>query len=161
MIKHAIRFGAGVALVLSAQTEVVFAGPLPMLLNITTPVNANPETAVPSIPVEPAAPVVTAPSRGELLYTMHCISCHTTQMHWRDKPVATNWISLKRQVRRWQDASSLVWNESDITEVSRYLNDSIYHFEQTADPVSLRSPKRPDPVTTPNRLASRRNSSGP
>ena len=24
-------------------------------------------------------------SRGELLYTTHCIACHSTQVHWRDK----------------------------------------------------------------------------
>lgn len=82
-------------------------------------------------------------------------------MHWRDQRVANDWTSLNRQVRRWQDASSLAWNQRDITEVSRYLNDSIYHFDQTANPVSLRSPQRPALVTPQNRLASRRNPSGP
>jgi mono/diheme cytochrome c family protein len=75
-------------------------------------------------------------SRGELLYTTHCITCHTTEMHWRDKRSATNWLALKAQVRRWQDAASLAWSDDDILDVSRYLNESIYHFEQTADPVS-------------------------
>jgi mono/diheme cytochrome c family protein len=27
-------------------------------------------------------------NRGERLYTTHCIACHSTQMHWRDKWVA-------------------------------------------------------------------------
>jgi hypothetical protein len=70
-----------------------------------------------------------AKSRGELLYTTHCISCHTTQMHWRDNRAATDWQALKAQVRRWQDAASLAWSERDILEVSRYLNDTIYHFK--------------------------------
>jgi len=75
-------------------------------------------------------------SRGELLYSAHCISCHSTQMHWRDKRSANNWSTLKVQVRRWQDAASLAWSDADILEVSRHLNETIYHFEQTADTVS-------------------------
>ena len=43
-----------------------------------------------------------AQNRGELLYTTHCIACHSTQMHWRDQKLVTDWPSLKAQVRRWQ-----------------------------------------------------------
>ncbi len=82
------------------------------------------------------APSAMAQSRGELLYRTHCISCHTTEIHWRDKRSASNWPALKSQVRRWQAAASLAWSDGDILDVSRYLNESIYHFEQTADPVS-------------------------
>jgi mono/diheme cytochrome c family protein len=132
-----MRCCASVALALSLQTEVAFAGPpaVAVKLDITlaTSIDSVAPAAPPGLPELPKA----AASRGELLYTTHCISCHTTQMHWRDKRVANDWNGLKKQVRRWQDASSLAWNESDITEVSRYLNDSIYHFEQTVDPVSL------------------------
>ncbi len=87
-----------------------------------------------------ATPPAMAQSRGELLYTTHCASCHTAQMHWRDHRAASNWTSLTFQVRRWQGAASLAWSDSDILEVSRYLNDRIYHFEQTADTVSSRLP---------------------
>jgi mono/diheme cytochrome c family protein len=83
-----------------------------------------------------AAPSAMAQSRGELLYTTHCNSCHTTEMHWRDKRAANNWPALKALVRHWQDAASLAWSEADILDVSRYLNEATYHFEQTADPVS-------------------------
>jgi mono/diheme cytochrome c family protein len=86
-----------------------------------------------------AVPSAMAQSRGELLYATHCISCHTTQMHWRDKRSANNWPSLKLQVRRWQDAASLAWVDSDILDVSGYLNTTIYHFELTTDPVSSAS----------------------
>lgn len=79
-----------------------------------------------------------AQSRGELLYTTHCVACHTTAMHWRDKRSVKDWASLKLQVRRWQDAASLAWSESDILEVSRYLNDTVYHFQQIAAPDSSR-----------------------
>lgn len=77
-----------------------------------------------------------APSRGELLYTTHCISCHSTQMHWRDQRAAVDWASLKAQVRRWQAASSLGWTEADIHEVTRYLNETLYRYEQPAGPTA-------------------------
>lgn len=67
-------------------------------------------------------------SRGRLLYGNHCIACHSTQMHWRDGKLATDWASLKAQVRRWQAAAQLNWSEDDIDDVARYLNDSFYRF---------------------------------
>jgi mono/diheme cytochrome c family protein len=81
---------------------------------------------------QPEKPV----TRGELLYTTHCVACHTTQMHWRDQRRATDWNSLKAQVRRWQATAQLGWSESDIAEVARHLNDTIYRFPQTGDRVS-------------------------
>jgi hypothetical protein len=96
-----------------------------------------------------AAPSAMAQSRGELLYTTHCIACHTTEMHWRDQRVATDWTSLKFQVRRWQDAVSLGWSDADVLAVSRYLNQSIYHFEQTSDRVSSLSRLGDGPVSSP------------
>ncbi len=84
--------------------------------------------------------VITTPAmsqtRGELLYTTHCVSCHTTQVHWRDSRSANNWSSLMYQVRRWQGVASLGWTDTDILEVAHYLNDSIYRFEPTTDPVT-------------------------
>lgn len=74
------------------------------------------------------AGAASAQSRGELLYTTHCIACHSTQMHWRDKRVATDWNSLKEQVRLWQGRNQLSWSEDDIVEVTRYLDQRIYRF---------------------------------
>jgi len=70
-------------------------------------------------------------SRGELLYSTHCIACHTAQVHWRDKKLATNWKSLKAQVLRWQNASGQNWGEPDISEVALYLNSRYYHYPVT------------------------------
>lgn len=67
-------------------------------------------------------------SRGQMLYGNHCIACHTTQMHWRDKKLVTDWPSLQLQVRRWQGAAQLNWSEDDIDDVARYLNDSFYRL---------------------------------
>ena len=76
-------------------------------------------------------------SRGELLYTTHCIGCHTTQIHWRDKTLATDWPSLRRQVIRWQSNTGLGWSDDDIVAVTRYLNDLYYHFPTPGSPVAL------------------------
>ena len=69
-----------------------------------------------------------APSRGELLYNTNCIACHSTQMHWRSRRLATDWNSLEEQVRRWQQAASLGWRDEDIAEVARFLNERYYGF---------------------------------
>jgi len=65
---------------------------------------------------------------GELLYATYCVGCHTTQVHWREKRLATDWTSLKTQVRRWQKNSGLDLGEDDITAIAQYLNGLYYHF---------------------------------
>ncbi len=98
-----------------------------------------------------------AQTRGELLYSTHCVTCHTTQMHWRSDRQAYDWDSLKFQVRRWQGNAGLAWNEADITEVSRYLNETIYRYPQLNDRVGLisrdttQSPNRPVDQSTPRK----------
>jgi mono/diheme cytochrome c family protein len=67
-------------------------------------------------------------TRGELLYTTHCIYCHTTEVHWREKKLATDWAGLQAQVRRWQGNTGLGWSDEDIAEVVRYLNALHYHY---------------------------------
>jgi mono/diheme cytochrome c family protein len=68
------------------------------------------------------------PTRGELLYSTHCVACHSAQVHWREKKLATDWTSLESEVRRWQEISRLGWNHEDVTEVSRYLNAQYYRY---------------------------------
>lgn len=67
-------------------------------------------------------------SRGELLYATHCIACHTTQVHWRQGKLATDWASLKRQVRRWAVNAGLGWSDEEVADVARYLNATQYRF---------------------------------
>jgi hypothetical protein len=69
-----------------------------------------------------------AEPRGALLYSTYCIGCHTTEIHWRDKKLATNWATLKNQVRRWSSNTGVTWDESDILEVTRHLNALYYLF---------------------------------
>jgi mono/diheme cytochrome c family protein len=72
-----------------------------------------------------------ADSRGALLYSTYCVSCHTAQVHWREKTLATDWTSLKAQIRRWQSNAGLGLSEGDISAIARYLNDLYYHFAAT------------------------------
>jgi mono/diheme cytochrome c family protein len=72
-------------------------------------------------------------SRGRLLYETHCIACHTTQMHWRDNKLARDWAGLKAWVGRWQADLGLGWNEQDVVDVARHLNELYYRHPQTSD----------------------------
>ena len=78
-----------------------------------------------------------SPTRGQLLYSTHCIECHSTQMHWRTNKQARDWDSLKAQVRRWQATANLGWTEADITDVARHLNETIYQFPQPEERAGL------------------------
>ncbi|MCG2594394.1 cytochrome c [Ramlibacter sp. XY19] len=74
--------------------------------------------------------------RGRLLYSNHCIECHTEQMHWRTLHQARDWDSLRAQVRRWQGEARLPWSAEDIDAVARHLNDTIYGFPRPTAPVA-------------------------
>ena len=91
---------------------------------------------------ESQAPAVRAPTvtRGQILYDTHCIACHNTQVHWRDKKLVVDWASLKGEVRRWQATAGQWWSEADIVEVTRYLNDTIYRYPPTSDAVGRLAP---------------------
>ena len=79
-----------------------------------------------------AAPAAAQPSveylRGEALYKDNCDGCHTEHMHWRAEKRASDWDSLKAQVRRWQGSAGLGWPESDVMAVALYLNGRYYAF---------------------------------
>ncbi len=74
------------------------------------------------------APWAAAQSRGELLYSTHCVACHNQQMHWRDKKQVVDWASLRAQVNLWQATGLLAWSDDDINQVARHLNDTHYRF---------------------------------
>lgn len=67
-------------------------------------------------------------SRGEMLYTTHCIACHTAQVHWRERKVAQDWTGLVAAVHRWQGNANLGWNDGDIDEVARFLDARYYRY---------------------------------
>ncbi len=80
--------------------------------------------------------------RGKLLYETHCSACHTLKIHWRERKQATDWNSLKVQVRRWQASIGLSWTDEEITDAADYLNVIHYGFPIT-DEKGLSQEKRP------------------
>lgn len=80
-------------------------------------------------------------SLGELLYTTHCIACHTTEIHWRDRKLATDWATLTGEVRRWQGNMGLGWTDGDIAAVVRYLNARYYRFPGAPGSVAVAAPR--------------------
>lgn len=72
------------------------------------------------------------PMRGELLYANHCIACHNSQVHWRQKKVVSDWSTLLSEVRRWQGVAGLGWRDEDTLDVARYLNSLYYRFPPPA-----------------------------
>lgn len=79
-------------------------------------------------PADAGAQPIRDATRGELLYSTHCIACHRVQVHWREKNLVTDWRSLRSEVRRWQEVSGLGWSKEDIAQVARYLNALHYRY---------------------------------
>ncbi len=79
-------------------------------------------------------PAVPEASRGELLYALHCIACHSSQLHWRDRRVAGDWSRLVAEVERWQQAGKLGWERADVIETARYLNTLHYRYPVPENP---------------------------
>lgn len=67
-------------------------------------------------------------SRGKLLYSLHCVSCHNEQKHWLANKKVSDWPSLVSQVRLWQSISNLKWDNNDIESVAKHLNTLYYHY---------------------------------
>jgi mono/diheme cytochrome c family protein len=66
--------------------------------------------------------------RGQLLYSTHCVACHSDRIHWRDRKLVKDWQSLRSEVHRWQEVAGLRWSAGDIEAVSQYLNTVYYHY---------------------------------
>lgn len=79
-------------------------------------------------------------SRGELLYSVSCGECHASEVHWREKKLATNWSRLIAEVRRWKVNGRLDWSEDDVIEVARYLDVTFYRFPSRAEESSSNEP---------------------
>jgi len=89
-----------------------------------------------AVPVQ--APRAAEESIGALLYSTHCVGCHTEQVHWRAGRRVTDWATLQAEVRRWQSRIGLGWSDDDVTAVARHLNALHYRFP-APDPVAGKS----------------------
>lgn len=80
-----------------------------------------------SMPVEDSSV-----NRGNLLYTNHCIICHDSTVHIRNRRKATSVADISYWVIRWQTHLKLSWSSEEIHDVTEYLNSEYYHFEESA-----------------------------
>ena len=75
---------------------------------------------------EPQAMASADVDRGRLLYETHCVACHTTQAHWRDKHIVRSWADLLYQVIRMEKNAGQDWSSEEIRDVAAYLNGLFY-----------------------------------
>ena len=74
-------------------------------------------------------PEQTEPVReGKLLYDNHCIVCHDSTVHIREKRRVRSIGDIHYWVRRWSASLELDWSESQIEQVVHYLNRRFYRF---------------------------------
>lgn len=68
------------------------------------------------------------PFRGKLLYQNHCLNCHESIIHIREKNTVRTQQDLIAQVTRWANEQKLGWQNKEIKDVTRYLNITYYRF---------------------------------
>lgn len=65
---------------------------------------------------------------GADLYENHCLECHESTVHVRERHAARTFEEVQRWVRRWAQYRELDWNEDEIRAVSTYLNERYYRY---------------------------------
>lgn len=67
--------------------------------------------------------------RGRLLYENHCMSCHESVVHIREHRKAANPPALRAAIRRWVAELKLTWQEAEVEDVYKHLNNRYYKFQ--------------------------------
>lgn len=70
------------------------------------------------------------PSRGELLYLNHCLTCHASNIHIRKQQHAKNINAIRNEVSRWSKHMQLKWSAYEIESVVDYLNTRYYQYSE-------------------------------
>jgi CxxC motif-containing protein (DUF1111 family) len=78
-------------------------------------------------PQEPAVREV--PTRGQLLYEDHCMSCHESIVHIREDRRTRSLAELRGRVMNWADFLHLHWGKEEVEDVVQHLNSYYYKFE--------------------------------
>ena len=87
-------------------------------------------------PVSDKPPVTSNPddkpkkSRGQLLYETHCIACHESGLHIRERRKAKTIADVNQSVARWVNYQKLGWGYDDTQQVADYLNQHFYHYTE-------------------------------
>lgn len=73
-------------------------------------------------------PITITPSRGQLLYENHCLACHESQVHIRQKVKATDFAKIAYFVATWSSELNVDWSNEEILAVTNYLNQRYYKY---------------------------------
>ncbi len=66
--------------------------------------------------------------RGQLLYQARCVGCHDKSVHNRAARKAVTVEAIRAQVRRWDGAMGGAWKDSEVDDVTTYLNELYYRY---------------------------------
>ena len=73
--------------------------------------------------------VIPETSRGQLLYEHHCLKCHESNIHIRNKRKAKNIEDVQVWVVKWQAYEKLNWDRNAIDAVTEHLVKRYYKFK--------------------------------
>lgn len=68
-------------------------------------------------------------SRGQLLYENHCMVCHTSVVHVRERRKANSLEEIETWIIRWQAQLGLNWDSGEVDDVAEFLNQRFYRLE--------------------------------
>ena len=71
--------------------------------------------------------------RGRLLYQARCVGCHEVSVHNRAARVAITIEALRAQGRRWDGVMGGAWQDSEVNDVTTYLNELYYGYPCTPE----------------------------
>jgi hypothetical protein len=66
--------------------------------------------------------------RGQLLYENHCLGCHESTLHVRERRKVQSLDALRGQVLLWAGETGLSWRADDIDDVAAFLDTTFYRF---------------------------------
>lgn len=68
------------------------------------------------------------PAKGKVLVDQHCSSCHGTAPYTNQTRTITSLPGLVERVQMCAKANGLQWGETELADVTTYLNENFYHF---------------------------------
>jgi len=107
---------------------LLLSGTLMAVSSETPPPAAQPQTQ--SAPGNKSPARDNSKTRGQLLYETHCIACHQSTLHIRDRRKAKSIAEINQWVSRWVSYQKLNWTIEDIQLVANYLNQQFYHYKE-------------------------------
>ena len=98
------------------------------LFAITTNNDSTDQSISPTLNASSTKTLTETASRGKLLYENHCMVCHTSVVHVREKRQADSISEIYSWVSRWSTERKLEWQRTEIEAVVEYLNSRYYKF---------------------------------